>query len=184
MRRTFSIAVVVLLPAAALAVMTLVIYQPGLSADGQQALDQYLHYQGLDASSRWVQQMRHATRPRAFTASMGAATFGSGTYFQVLHSYQPSATVSSFIWDKPIITSSLGVVSAQSTGQVPLPYPPEDLWCVLMNPAAAAPKSVFLAQHGDIFVDAWVVHELPPNLSRDALADDWAKVGCAVDWAP
>jgi hypothetical protein len=92
--------------------------------------------------------------------------------------------VSSFIWDKPIITSSLGVLSAQSSGQVPLPYPPEDLWCVLMNPAAAAPKSVFLALHGDIFVDAWVVHELPPNVSRDALADDWAKVGCAVDWEP
>jgi hypothetical protein len=185
MRRAFSLAVMVLLPAAALAVIILVIYQPGVPAEGRWALDQYLRSPGVGASSAVAEQVRHAARPGSFTASMSAATFASTSYFQVLHNYQPPATLSGLIWDKPVVTNSLGIapVPVNYAGQKPLPYPPHDLWCVLLSAAApAAPQSVFLALHGDLYVDVWVVHELPPVASTSELALQWGRVGCAIDW--
>jgi hypothetical protein len=187
MRRAFSLAVVILLPAAALAVMTLLIDQPGLPAEAQPTLDQYLQHAGLGAASVVVQQVRHAARPGQFTASLSAATVGESSYFQLSRNDQPPATQSGYIWDQPVITYSLRItaVPVASLGQVPLPYPPADLWCVLLSsPSAAAPQSIFLARHEDLYAGAWLVQELPPGLSRSALARVWSTVGCAVDWAP
>lgn len=183
MRRAFSLAVVMLLPAAALAVMALLIYQPGLSDEARQALDRYLQARGLSAAA--LGPIRRAERPGGLTASMSLATYGSSYYFAVSHNDQPPATAVNSIWDRPPLTDSLTLAPAManSGGQKPLPYPPHDLWCVrLSGEKGAAPASVFVALHGDLYVDTWVVHELSADPA--ALAADWNAVGCPVDWQP
>jgi hypothetical protein len=43
----------------------------------------------------------------------------------------------------------------------PMPYPPNDLWCVpLTNPDPAAPKVILVALHQDMFNAEWIVHEV------------------------
>ncbi len=42
----------------------------------------------------------------------------------------------------------------------PLPYPPEDLWCIKLKSAdPTIPKIVLIAFHKDIYTASWVVHE-------------------------
>jgi hypothetical protein len=42
----------------------------------------------------------------------------------------------------------------------PLPYPPEDLWCVRLKSAdPTIPRVVLIAFHKDIYTASWVVHE-------------------------
>jgi hypothetical protein len=46
-------------------------------------------------------------------------------------------------------------------GYKPMPYPPNDLWCVkLISADPKAPKAIVVAQHQDIYNADWVVHEV------------------------
>ena len=55
----------------------------------------------------------------------------------------------------------------------PLPYPPEDVWCVRLKSAdPTVPKVLLIAFHKDIYTASWVVHE--PNDVAAVLA----AVGC------
>jgi len=55
----------------------------------------------------------------------------------------------------------------------PLPYPPEDLWCVRLKSAdPTVPRVLLIAFHKDIYTASWVVHE--PNDVAAVLA----TVGC------
>jgi hypothetical protein len=55
----------------------------------------------------------------------------------------------------------------------PLPYPPEDVWCVRLKSAdPTVPRVLLIAFHKDIYTASWVVHE--PNDVAAVLA----AVGC------
>ncbi len=55
----------------------------------------------------------------------------------------------------------------------PLPYPPEDVWCVRLKSAdPTMPKVLLIAFHKDIYTASWVVHE--PNDVAAVLA----AIGC------
>jgi hypothetical protein len=46
-------------------------------------------------------------------------------------------------------------------GVMPMPYPPNDLWCAqLSSPDPAAPKVVVAGLHQDIYNAEWIVHEV------------------------
>jgi hypothetical protein len=55
----------------------------------------------------------------------------------------------------------------------PLPYPPEDLWCVKLKSAdPTVPGILLIAFHKDIYTASWVVHE---PIDVEAVL---AEVGC------
>lgn len=39
-----------------------------------------------------------------------------------------------------------------------LPFPPTELWCVTLA-GAGEPRTIFVAQHEDMYVGVWLVHE-------------------------
>ena len=44
---------------------------------------------------------------------------------------------------------------------MPMPYPPNDLWCAqLSSPDPAAPKVVLAGLHQDMYNAEWIVHEV------------------------
>jgi hypothetical protein len=68
----------------------------------------------------------------------------------------------------------------------PLPYPPTEVWCVLLRlgngesgSSNVASRVVFVVLHQDLYNAAWVVHEAEMlSLSSD-LEADLAELGCA-----
>jgi hypothetical protein len=76
--------------------------------------------------------------PQNFTAAMSKASFGDTPYYQTTCRHNP---------DNP--------------GVKPLPYPPNDLWCVkVISADPKAPRAIVVALHQDIYNADWVAHEV------------------------
>jgi hypothetical protein len=60
-----------------------------------------------------------------------------------------------------ILLAAIGVVVSSISDLRPLPFPPEEVWCVLLGRGSQATSSgvVFVALHQDIHNADWVVHE-------------------------
>jgi hypothetical protein len=85
-----------------------------------------------------IVQYVQARLPQNFRAEMSTASYGNTPYYITIHRANP---------DYP--------------GQKPLPYPPNDLWCVkLTGTDPTAPQMVVLALHQDIYNADWVMHEV------------------------
>lgn len=46
-----------------------------------------------------------------------------------------------------------------SDGGRPIPFPPTEAWCVTLA-GAGGPNTVIVAQHEDLYVGSWLVHEV------------------------
>ena len=184
MRRLLGIFVALAVPLAVVGAVALTTYRPGLPDMGQQALDSYLSHLRQAGQPATVIGLSRASLPRNFSADLSGPTYGNGYYFSVLHSDAPVQTANSPLAG-PSITLTLKITPmVQSPGDGrPLPYPPNELWCVRLQPDLASgdrdvpsPEVVLVARYGDMFVDAWVVHELPPDTAASTLS----LVECAV----
>jgi hypothetical protein len=114
--------------------------------------------------------MVRAGRPWNLQPEMSAATFGSSARYRVI---RDAAGLS-----RPVVLPSTGTPASelyQSDSRMPLPYPPEDVWCVQLAQAATTrPAVVFVAYHQDLYNGAWVVHE-PVTAT---LAESLVWLGC------
>ncbi len=174
MRRLLGIFIALAVPLAVIGGVALATYRPGLPDMGQQALDSYLNHLRQAGQAATVIGASRASLPRNFTADLSGSTYGDGYYFSVIHSDAPAQTASSPLAG-PSITMTLKITPmVQSPGDGrPLPYPPSELWCVRLQPENAAggpPEVVLVARYGDMFVDAWVVHELPPDTAASTVS--------------
>ncbi len=170
MRRLFGILIALAVPMLVVGALALATYHPGPPDAAQEMLNRYLSYLQKTGRPAALVAVRPATYPRSFTADLSGPTFGSGAYFTVSANDAPVVTLSGY-WTSPMsITSTVGLTPvALSRGYgKPLTYPPEEAWCVQLRPGAAsgpsgvpAPELVLLALHDDLYVSAWVVHELP-----------------------
>ena len=51
----------------------------------------------------------------------------------------------------------------------PAPFPVSDLWCAILTNGGSQPRTVLLAEHEDMYVAAWVMHEPMPEADLDAV---------------
>ena len=85
-----------------------------------------------------IEQYVQAPLPQSFRAEMSKASYGDTPYYVTDHR-----------------------ANANHPGVKPLPYPPNDLWCVkLKNADPTVPEVVVLALHQDIYNADWVMHEV------------------------
>jgi hypothetical protein len=181
MRRLFGIMIALAVPLAVLGGLALATYHPGPPDAAQEMLNRYLNYLQKTGRPAEVVQVRPAAYPRSFTAKLSGPTFGSGHYFSVSASDAPAVTLSGYWTNSAAITYSVQMtpVAVSSGYGKPLAYPPDEAWCVQLRPGAASlppPAMVLLALHGDLYVDEWIVHELPADSVTEALR----VVGCAM----
>lgn len=152
MKRLIIISVVMAAGLMALAMAFAFFIGPGPHAVVQSVIDSYarakLDTQRAPLEAEFISRAAH---PERFTRAMSARSLGDSPFFET---------------DAPFRTSA-----PRGSGLKPLPYPPEDVWCVRLwraNPDAV-PHYVFVAKHNDLYNADWVLHEPTTDL-RDARA--------------
>jgi hypothetical protein len=136
MNRVLRVILVLALPAAAVLIVVLSGNRSGSITSMATLVSEYV-YPFIDRDVTIAQTVQ-ARLPQNFQAEMSEASYGNTPYYVTTHRANP---------DYP--------------GQKPLPYPPNDLWCVKLKSAdPAAPSVVVLALHQDIFNADWVMHEV------------------------
>ena len=181
MRRLFGIMIALAVPLAVLGGLALATYHPGLPDAAQETLNRYLHYLQKTGRPAEVVQVRPAAYPRSFTAKLSGPTFGQGYYFLVSANDATVVTLSGYWTNSAAITYSVQMTpAAVSSGYgKPLAYPADEAWCVQLRPGVGSlppPGMVLLALHGDLYVDEWIVHELPADTATETLG----VVGCTM----
>jgi hypothetical protein len=134
-----KIGLAVLLPLVALAAVLLTNNQTDQPDPRQQELQTYLHCRStVYAQPLQIGESIQARLPQNFRADMSKASFGNTPYYETDCRLNPN-----------------------NTGQKPMPYPPNDLWCVkVISADPDAPSAVVVALHQDIYNADWVVHEV------------------------
>jgi hypothetical protein len=114
-----------------------------------------------------IEEYVEASMPRNYQREMNKVPFAGGRSYSTTH--WPIQKQYTTTWGKVVTYSA--PYYAWSTR--PLPYPPEELWCVRLKSAdPTVPRVVVIAFHKDIYTASWVPHE--PN-DVDAVL---AAVGC------
>jgi hypothetical protein len=139
MSNLLKIALALMLPAAALIVVVSANNRPDQPDLRQQAVQAYVQYREKSLSKPIaVGEYTQARLPQNLQAGMSKLSYGDTPYYQTT---QRTNTV--------------------YPGQKPLPYPPNDLWCVkVISADPQAPQAVVVALHQDIYNADWVVHEV------------------------
>ncbi len=131
-----------------------------LHSPQQDALSQYVAGLYSVQPGLVVSQVVQAGQPSKFTAAMSGHVYGSGVYFHVDMPFSFGATV-----------------SQTGSSSRPLPYPPEQLACVLLG-SNKGPAVVFLALHGDDYKADWFVHQSRDAWPSDELRAQLSTLGC------
>jgi len=128
------------------------------------AVEQYVTYRrSTTIPTLTIQQVVQARLPQNFRAEMSKLSFGNAAYYATDRRYDQSDDhlTDVGVWPAAITAT---IVSTQTTGYgggMPMPYPPNDLWCAELSSAdPGAPKVVLAALHQDIYNAEWVVHEI------------------------
>jgi hypothetical protein len=145
-----------------LAVVAEVPTRRGLPAGVQASLDAYLTYASNLADVR-VLRVAQAARPWKLQKAVGAV-FGYSAFYE----------------------TDTGPGGTPGSGTRPLPYPPQELWCVLLHRKEHSTGQtwrpvVLIGRHADIYNADWVVHEETRELSIPALVDRLSQLGCDLD---
>lgn len=175
MSRLLRIVFVMLMPLVLVIVVALSVYKPGPPDKVVTAVYGYLRYQESSSQQAGaVQQIVHAARPWNLTPQMSRATFGSSVVYQTTTNYD----VPGRFGLRATATPWPREFSSRRGGLRPLPFPPVDVWCVLLRQAGdASPGVVFVAEHHDIYNADWILHE-PNAESRPELNAILSSVGC------
>ena len=136
MNRLLRVILVLALPAAAMVIIVLSSDRSGSSSSMDALVSSYVN-PFLDRGVEIVQYVQ-ARLPQNFRAEMSAASYGNTPYYVTTHR-----------------------ANSNYPGQKPLPYPPNDVWCVkLKSTDPTAPQVVVLALHQDIYNADWIMHEV------------------------
>lgn len=176
MRRITLIAAAVLIPLVVLAAIALANYKPGLPAEAVTALNYYAQWRtGRDSLA--IQQAVHARRPQHLTIDVNTISIGAGDYFARADVPEATAAITGAL--AATVTSNLRLPMGAGADRA-LPYPPADLWCVTLQPTGnTAPRVLLVAEHQDMYVSRWVVHELPKAASAPETVRLLQALGCA-----
>jgi hypothetical protein len=129
----------------------------------QPVLQEYIAYQKSQSRlplNYTLEASYHATRPWDYQPDLPEIVFGSHYYYRT---------------DEPM--------PAQDSGNMPLPYPPHDLWCLLVavHPAASASvqyQVLFAAEHHDLYNATWVIHAPLSPATDPGLRQKLERIGC------
>ncbi len=160
-RSTRPLIYVIIIVLVAVVAVLAVVAISSLHSPQQDALSQYVRYQYAIQPGLVVSQVVQASHPERFTADMSGPVFGTSSFYQVGTS---------------VPASTPGVV-AQSSGQRPLPYPPQQLACVLLG-SLKGDSVVFVALHQDMYNAQWLVHQSRYPWPSAELKAQLATLGC------
>jgi hypothetical protein len=134
--------------------------EAGLPSTCQLRLTEYVAHISTEETAI-VQRTVRATRPENLSRDAGYPTFGDSVYYETQD----------------------GPPGNEKGGAMPLPYPPGELWCVLLKQQNRATGStsypvVFVGLHRDMYNADWIVHEGPGDVSAPGVLESLSRLGC------
>jgi hypothetical protein len=105
-----------------------------------------------------IESTASATQPENFTQAMSAETYSDTPLFQT-----SSANTASF-----------------SAELEPLPYPPEQVMCVLLHDGSQL-NLVYVALHNNLYNADWIVHIAPDPWGSQAIQNNLSAIGCQIN---
>jgi hypothetical protein len=125
------------------------------------ALNTYIGYKSRSGEGTMtVSAVGRATHPEEFARELSGATFGDSRFYSTDY------------------TSGGPPHEAR-----PLPYPPDDIMCVLLQQGSTR-EVVFVAHHVDLYNADWIVHEAQGAPFAAPVRNQLAGLGCALPAAP
>jgi hypothetical protein len=125
------------------------LYKPGPPIAGQELLAAYVTlHNRTTGESESVQSLVHSVRPGAFTPALSHVTYGDGKYFGTTYA----------------VSGSQGDPASR-----PAPFPPIDVWCITLAAPNRQAHTILLAQHEDLYIGAWIIHEPTSESAAQAL---------------
>ena len=119
-----------------------------------------------------------ARRPWNLSSEQNYPVFGTSPFYETDRQIDwPTVVLQTPVWSDEIVTTS-------GASQPALPFPPTELWCVLM---AGEPHDqvIFLARHHrEPYYTDWVIHEGPHAPFSESVLDTLSAVGCDLRGAP
>jgi len=105
-----------------------------------------------------VESTASAAQPSNFSESMSAETFS----------------------DTPLFQTSSSSRASFSAELEPLPYPPEQVMCVLLHDGSQL-QLVYVALHNNLYNADWVVHISPDPWGSQAIQSNLSSIGCQLN---
>jgi hypothetical protein len=166
MRKVTMLGAVFLVPIAV--AIALVAIESGRPPDWQSQVDKYTAYMDevLSQPMKMLKAQR-ARRPWDFGAQMSRAVYGDSGHYQTDYGYKQ-----------------------KNVGVKPLPFPPLEVWCVLLEvehpgslgaTQAGAYSVVFPALHQDLHSADWVLHEGAGDVLSQEFKESLSKIGCDLE---
>ncbi len=141
------------------------------------ALDKFIGYRYPSTQPVAIQQFVHATMPSKFTPEMSGTTFGESHFYQTMVDYGGASIIN--LPNLP--TATPGLVSATYwRGSTPLPFPPEDAWCVVLKDEEPAEQILIVALHQSLYTADWIVHEPSAEPGTAEMKNILAAIGCGL----
>jgi hypothetical protein len=167
MKRAIALTVPLFVFAAILGLV--LIRERGFPDNARTTLDQYLTYrQRVEARAWRVQSIVRARRPWNFTPEMSALTLGDSAR------YRTALDLSGQPREAPIPVTTTDVLANRNyQPEMPLPFPPQEVWCARLEASGHAPAAVFVALHQDLYNGAWIIHEPASGVDQTLSA-----IGC------
>jgi hypothetical protein len=180
MKLTAAIGVALAILAVEVAVIGLLMREPAFPPNGRSALEGYLSFErAAYANELSLTQAVRTKKPWLFTPDMSAGTFGDSTYYRTSHSYRmPTPTLD---FGSGRVIPGLGDPSRPLSSlrpARPLPYPPEEVWCVVLRNRDSKSSVVFVAFHADLYNADWIVHEANGTPPDPGLSKATSAIGC------
>ena len=168
MRRATLLILTLLLPVTLIVALLTILQRSRPPAAWQLELDKYVEYKDLFLSEATkVQLIDQASRPWNFNQDMSGAVFGDNPYYRTDYGYSGT--------------------ERNKGGPRPLPYPPKNVWCALLERDRKAADElmeettytvVFVAEHQDLYNASMVIHEAASDLSAQVFVESLSRIGC------
>ncbi len=173
-------------------------------APWEEELNRYRAYRGsVSSDGVAVESSVRAKRPWTFEREMSATVLGDSLIYQTDIRYHQRAAKDLGLVATPGEVMSYTLLGGEAdlsppawtsatdrAGRMPLPFPPTDVWCVLLQvqpPTAGAEierEMVFVAQHRDVYSADWVVHESAQAPFGPQMAESLSRIGCDLPLQP
>jgi hypothetical protein len=155
-------------------------------AGAQQALDAYLQYARAAAPPGERQTLRadlivRASRPWALGPELGLPAFGDSWYFHADDRYSEPTPPATPFWQKYFAYSS---ESDPLDDRLALPFPPEEVWCVLLKGQPRDRVVLVARHHREPYYTEWITHQGPGEPFDQPVLETLSALGCDLAIAP
>ncbi len=148
----------------------------------KQVLGRYISYQNNQAHDTWsIQRMVRARLPWNFSPLPGDLSYGDSNFFHTdVHT----------LTQVPVVQATGDLSTDHGDSGVPLPNPPVDIWCILLERENPLPVSlenlrvVYAARYDALYAADWVILESAPFRTLNEINQRNTQIGCNIGNLP